>query len=237
MAEFGKFDPAEEEDLLPGDPGAPLYNPDMAQFGGRQGLGMANLRLNDGAKTGTHDTVPLGEVDVRRGEPVFATDGEIGKIQGLVIDPGSHHVTHVLLEEGHLWGRKEVAIPISSVTRVDDVIRLTIDKQQVQDLPPVRRRPPRDVALDQDGAPSQLVDQWLRDMPVVPELRLTAGLEGPRIPCRAPGGSAADPGLPVCGSVLDRQVGGCAAEAGVTGCVHASTLPPGTDFKLEARRY
>ena len=46
-------------------------------------------------------------------------------------------MTHVLLEEGHLWGRKEVAIPISSVTRVDDVIRLTIDKQQVQDLPPV----------------------------------------------------------------------------------------------------
>lgn len=137
MAEFGKFDPAEEEDLLPSDPGAPLYNPDMARFGGRQGLGMANLRLNDGAKTGTHDTVPLGEVDVRRGEPVFATDGEIGKIQGLVIDPGSHHVTHVLLEEGHLWGRKEVAIPISSVTRVDDVIRLTIDKRQVQDLPPV----------------------------------------------------------------------------------------------------
>jgi sporulation protein YlmC with PRC-barrel domain len=97
---------------------------------------MANLRLNDGAKTGTHDTVPMGEVDVRRGEPVFATDGEIGKIQGLVIDPGSHHVTHVLLEEGHLWGRKEVAIPIGSITRVGDIVRLTIDKQQVQDLPP-----------------------------------------------------------------------------------------------------
>lgn len=142
MAEFGKFDQAEEEDLLPTDPGAPMYNPDMAQlggpqFGGRRGLSMANLRLNDGSKVGTHDTVPLGEVDVRRGEPVYATDGEIGKIRGLVIDPGSRHVTHVLLEEGHLWGRKEVAIPISSVTRVGDIIRLTIDKRHVQDLPPV----------------------------------------------------------------------------------------------------
>jgi len=84
-----------------------------------------------------HDGIPLGEVDVRRGEPVFATDGEIGRIQGLAIDPASHHVSHVLLEEGHLWGRKEVAIPISAVTRVDDIIRLTISKQQVQDLPPV----------------------------------------------------------------------------------------------------
>jgi hypothetical protein len=30
-----------------------------------------------------------------------------------VTQPG--HVTHVLLQEGHLWGRKEVAIPITAV--------------------------------------------------------------------------------------------------------------------------
>jgi sporulation protein YlmC with PRC-barrel domain len=139
MAEFGKLEPAEEQGLLPSDSGHPVSNPDLARYGGSGygGLTMANLRLNDGVNVATHDTVPMGEVDVRRGEPVYATDGEIGKIQGLVIDPGSHHVTHVLLEEGHLWGRKEVAIPISSVTRVGDIIRLTIDKQQVQDLPPV----------------------------------------------------------------------------------------------------
>ena len=138
-AEFHKLDPAEDQELLPGDPGGPLYSPDLAQFGGPRsaGLSMANLRLNDGSKIAMRDTVPVGEVDVRRGEPVYATDGEIGKIQGLVIDPGSHHVTHVLLEEGHLWGRKEVAIPMGSIARVGDVIRLTIDKQQVQDLPPV----------------------------------------------------------------------------------------------------
>ena len=74
---------------------------------------------------------------MRHGEQVYATDGAIGRIQGLVIDPGSHHVTHILLEEGHLWGRKEVAIPIGAMTRVDDVIKLTIDKHQVQGLPTV----------------------------------------------------------------------------------------------------
>ena len=42
-----------------------------------------------------------GEVAVRGGEHVHATDGNIGEIQGLVIDSGSHQVTHVLLEEGH----------------------------------------------------------------------------------------------------------------------------------------
>jgi hypothetical protein len=42
----------------------------------------------------------------------------------------------VLLKEAHLWGRKEVAIPISAVTQVDDGIRLSITKKQVEDLPP-----------------------------------------------------------------------------------------------------
>ncbi|MGA8456022.1 MAG: hypothetical protein WB800_11520 [Streptosporangiaceae bacterium] len=41
----------------------------------------------------------------------------------------------MLLREGHLWGRKEVAIPISAVTGVEDGIRLNITKQQVENLP------------------------------------------------------------------------------------------------------
>ena len=79
----------------------------------------------------------MGEAQVRPGDRVHALDGEIGRVHGLVIDPRSHHVTHVLLAEGHLWGKKEVAIPIRSVTRVDEGIQLNITKQQVEDLPPV----------------------------------------------------------------------------------------------------
>jgi hypothetical protein len=44
-------------------------------------------------------------------------------------------VTHVLLQEGHLWGRKEVAIPVSAVTRIQDGIRLNMTKKQIEDLP------------------------------------------------------------------------------------------------------
>jgi len=47
-------------------------------------------------------------------------------------------VTHVLLQEGHLWGRKDVVIPISAVTGIDGGdITLTLTKQEVQDLPAV----------------------------------------------------------------------------------------------------
>jgi len=74
---------------------------------------------------------------VRRGEHVHAIDGDIGQVEGLVIDPRNRHVTHVLLQEGHLWGRREVAIPISAVAGVEDGIRLSITKRDVQNLPPV----------------------------------------------------------------------------------------------------
>ena len=39
-------------------------------------------------------------------------------------------------QEGHLWGRKEVAIPVSAVTKVENGIWLNLTKKQVEDLPP-----------------------------------------------------------------------------------------------------
>jgi sporulation protein YlmC with PRC-barrel domain len=76
-------------------------------------------------------------VEVHRGDHVHATDGAIGRVQGLVIDPSDHRVTHILLDEGHLWGEKRVAIPISAVTGVKDGVRLNLSKDQVRDLPAV----------------------------------------------------------------------------------------------------
>ena len=46
-------------------------------------------------------------------------------------------MTHVLLDEGYLWGEKEVAIPIGAVRSVDDGARLSLTKDGVRDLPPV----------------------------------------------------------------------------------------------------
>ena len=94
------------------------------------------LGLGNAPEPVTYDSVPLGEVAVRRGEQVHATDGDIGRVQGLVID-SDRHVTHVLLQEGHLWGRKKVAIPIGAVIGIDDGIRLNLTKHEVQELPPV----------------------------------------------------------------------------------------------------
>ena len=86
----------------------------------------------------TVDSVPSGTVDIYRELTVCATDGEIGQVQGLVVEPGAHQVTHVLLQKGHMPGRREVAIPVSAVTKIGTfLIHLSLTKQQVKELPPV----------------------------------------------------------------------------------------------------
>jgi sporulation protein YlmC with PRC-barrel domain len=138
LAEFDKLDPAEKTQFLPGSRHDTGYPPDQVLTMPYYGLADRYNLPRQADMHITYDTLPLGEVAVRRGEQVHATDGTIGQVQGLVIDQGSHHVTHLLLQEGHLWGRKEVAIPITAVTAVgEDGVQLSIAKQQVQDLPPV----------------------------------------------------------------------------------------------------
>lgn len=87
------------------------------------------------------DRVPAGEIEMERGDPVHATDGEIGRMQGLVVDAANHRVLQILLAEGHLWGRKRVLIPIGAVSTVKDGVRLNLTKDQVRDLPPVESDP------------------------------------------------------------------------------------------------
>lgn len=94
-----------------------------------------------GPRTVTRDRVPDGEVEIRRGDAVHATDGEIGRVQGLVVDTGDYHVSHVLLDEGHLWGKRRVAIPIGAVVSVTGDVRLSLTKDEVRDLPPVDLAP------------------------------------------------------------------------------------------------
>ena len=120
VEEFGTLEPAQETELI--DDVTPGLNAPMGMISPVQTI--------------LQDVVPLGEADVDRGDPVYALDGEIGRVQGLLVDPDHHRVTHVLLEEGHLWGRKRVSIPASAVTGVENGIRLSLTKKQVEDLPP-----------------------------------------------------------------------------------------------------
>ena len=82
------------------------------------------------------DYVPPGKVEISRDDPVHAKDGWIGAVHDLVIDPADHRLTHVILQEGHLWGRKQVAIPIGAANRVGNEIRVDLTKDEIEALPP-----------------------------------------------------------------------------------------------------
>jgi sporulation protein YlmC with PRC-barrel domain len=83
----------------------------------------------------TIDVVPPGEVEEHRGGRVHATDGAVGQLRALRVDPATRQVTHVLVREGHLLARKDVAVPFGSVTGFDDGIQLSLTREQVRDLP------------------------------------------------------------------------------------------------------
>ena len=148
-AEFDALQAAEETSFLPEVNGQMGYGAGEAYswpyygLGAGAGVGIGGMGIGGGGLAGApqfaiSDRVPKGEVEVSRGEPVHATDGSIGRVQGLVIDPQDHHVTHVLLEEGHLWGKKAITIPIGAVRDVTaDGVRLSLTKDEVRDLPAV----------------------------------------------------------------------------------------------------
>jgi len=124
-AEFDNLDHAAERDMVAGP-----ESPEIVERGGVSGAALRQTTVLE-------DVIPVGEKEVGPGDRVHAVDGEIGRVQGFLVNPGDDRVTHVLLQEGHLWGRKKVAVPISAVTGVDAGIRLNLTKKQVGELPPV----------------------------------------------------------------------------------------------------
>ncbi len=138
LSEFDQLPSAEETDFLPGGSGYDAYAAHEAYYWPYFGLeGGADPRLALASAVETRDILPAGEIGIRRGEPVHASDGEIGKVEGFVIDTAQGHVTHVLLQEGHVWGHKQVAIPISAVETIDDGITVKLTKHEIEALPPV----------------------------------------------------------------------------------------------------
>jgi sporulation protein YlmC with PRC-barrel domain len=134
-AEFMSLEPAEETlaEFVPGYPDpVQLLPPGWRDTGGPTADGGTILRIPEKE---TVDIVPPGEVEERRGDHVHASDGDVGHLRGLRIDPGSRRVTHVLVRDGHVWDHQEVDIPAEMVAGYGDGIRLSVTRQQVRDLP------------------------------------------------------------------------------------------------------
>ncbi len=81
------------------------------------------------------ENIPEGELALHSGMHIEASDGKVGKLNVLVLDPTSGDITHLLLREGHLWGKKDVAIPVSAIDFCDaKTVYLKLDKAAIKAL-------------------------------------------------------------------------------------------------------
>jgi uncharacterized membrane protein/sporulation protein YlmC with PRC-barrel domain len=91
-----------------------------------------------------HQNIALGDVALRRGARVAATDGFVGLVDELLINSNNMQVTHLVLLERHIFKNQEITIPVSQIDRVDeDTVYLKLDRQSVEQLPttPIQRWP------------------------------------------------------------------------------------------------
>ena len=86
----------------------------------------------------SYDRVPKGEVEIRRASAVTSSNGEhLGHVDGFVVD-GDGYIAHLVLEHGHLWGKREIAIPIGAVARTQsDEVVLSWSTDEVGALTPL----------------------------------------------------------------------------------------------------
>lgn len=86
-----------------------------------------------------YDRIPKGEVEIRRQSDVLSADRHVvGHVEGFIIDD-EHHATHLILERGHFWGRREITIPLGAVESVEiDLVTLNLTREEVGRLPAVK---------------------------------------------------------------------------------------------------
>lgn len=66
------------------------------------------------------EALPEAEIAVRHGIVVEAVDGKAGEVEGFVVDRQSGQITHLVLREGRLFGKKDVAIPVDEIDRIGE---------------------------------------------------------------------------------------------------------------------
>ena len=87
--------------------------------------------------------IPTNEVAVNRGTLVYSADENvIGSVDEFLVDQDGGRVTNLVLREGHIFGQKDVFIPITEIETIQESgLFLRLNKRNVEKLPaiPIRR--------------------------------------------------------------------------------------------------
>jgi hypothetical protein len=94
------------------------------------------------------ETMLASKLSVRRGTVVKATDGVVGTVGLLAVEPVGGEITDLVVRAAHpRLGRAEVTIPVSKIDRVEEhAVHLKLDRATVRSLPavPAKHGQPRD---------------------------------------------------------------------------------------------
>ena len=108
---------------------------------------------------------------------LHATDGEIGRVRGLLVDPASWAIRYLIVDTADWWLGRRVLVPplwANSVDWLEETISVDLTRRQVKDAPPFE--PDRPVDREQERALHRHYDRsgyWLD----APDLRpAVAGL-------------------------------------------------------------
>lgn len=73
--------------------------------------------------------------NVTKGTPIFCTDGRVGEVHDVLIDPETQKTTHIILREGILV-IKEINIPVGYVQTFENGrVLLKVGKREIERLP------------------------------------------------------------------------------------------------------
>jgi sporulation protein YlmC with PRC-barrel domain len=88
----------------------------------------------------TYDRVPKGEIELRHASDIFSADRHhLGSVDGVVVDADGR-ISQLLLGRGHLWWRREIAIPAEAVAELtNDMVTLGVSKAELGTFPSERR--------------------------------------------------------------------------------------------------
>lgn len=87
------------------------------------------------------ESIPSGELAVRRNAGVYARDGLVGYVDEYIVSAQGDRITHLGIRTGRRWEHKRLNIPISQIERIEkNVVYLNLSKRELEQLLPAPTR-------------------------------------------------------------------------------------------------
>jgi sporulation protein YlmC with PRC-barrel domain len=133
-ADVAKLGPFVVEDFIQQSPSGGAYS-------SGEGYSAAYV-VNDTAYDEVEEQeIPEGELGLYGGMQVEASDGKVGKLDELVLDPKTGMIAGLVMRKGHLWGSRDVTGPVAEIKFVGgETVYLKLDKSAVAELPAMKVR-------------------------------------------------------------------------------------------------